>query len=210
MHRGKAYHDYMLASTRDLRVRQGFQRLACRFTPSGGTILDFGAGTGIDAKTYAALGFKVQVHEPCKENRGFLVQHCRDELAGGAIVLTDLSATGAVQLIAANFAVLNLVADHEALFETFDRLLAPNGRVLASLLNPFYVGDARYRWWRQNLGGLLRRGRYAVEGEDGPIYRFAPNIVARAARPAFQRMALAPGGLRLAMSPYMFLLLQKT
>lgn len=209
MHRGKTYHEFMLASPRDVTVRSRFQRLVYQYAPPGGTILDFGAGTGIDAKAYAEKAFRVLVHEPCGENRAELLKHCGGELASGDIDFMDVTAERDVHVIAANFAVLNLVSDHKALFELFYRLLTNDGVVVANLLNPFYSGDARFRWWRENMVALLHNGSYAVEGTDGPIYRFTPAAISRAAQPAFRRIALHPSGPGLAVSQYMFMVFQK-
>jgi SAM-dependent methyltransferase len=210
MHTGWAYHNFMLASTRDLKVRKRFQRLARSLAPLGGTILDFGAGTGIDAKSYAEIGYKVLVYEPTEENRACVAGYCRDEIAGGRIVISDLATNDTAQLITADFAVLNLVADPRTLFSAFARVLAPDGRVLVSLLNPFFVGDARYPWWRENLRGLLKRGTYVVNGKNGPVYRFTPRFVARSAQPAFHQIGIRPCGPALAASRYMFMAFQKT
>lgn len=208
-HCGKAYHEFMLASPRDRKVRERFQHLALQVMPPQGTVLDFGAGTGIDAKSYAAKGFKVLVHEPSEANRACLGEYCRQEIADGKIVTTDMSAAESVQMIVANFAVLNLIADHRALFAKFARLLVPRGFVLVSLLNPYFLGDVRYAWWRSNLRRLIANGAYTVKGEFYPIYRFAPSVVAGAARPDFSVLRRVPAGLGLATSLYVFVLFQK-
>lgn len=64
VHTGEQYHKFMLASPRDRLVRDRFQKLALDLLPAGAAVLDFGAGTGIDAKTYAANGHRTFVHEP--------------------------------------------------------------------------------------------------------------------------------------------------
>jgi ubiquinone/menaquinone biosynthesis C-methylase UbiE len=207
MHRGSVYHDLMLASARDLKVRERFQRLVCRLAPPGGTILDFGAGTGIDAKVYADRKFRVIVHEPDQENRAYLAKHCKAEFETGDI--TDLAPDGAADVIAADFAVLNLIADHKAQFARFSQFLGSTGHVVISLLNPFFLGDARYAWWRTSLSPLLRNGSYAVDGDDGPIYRFTPSAVVRAALPKFTQVELHPSRSGLAMSRYMFMVFRK-
>jgi SAM-dependent methyltransferase len=209
MHQGRAYHDFMLASPRDVKVRDRFQRLVYQFTPYKGTILDFGAGTGIDAKAYAESGFRVLVHEPSVENRAYLAEYCRDELKNGEVAATDLMGDEIVHMIVANFAVLNLVADHKALFAKFGRLLAPNGYVVINMLNPFFAGDARYTWWRKNLGSLLRNGGYVIRGDAGPIYRFSPAAVARSAQPGFHLETVYPNWPRLAVTQYMFIVFRK-
>lgn len=200
----------MLASPRDVKVRRDFRRFVLRFAPRKGTILDFGAGTGIDAKIYAEGGLRVLVYEPCEENRLYLSEHCSEELARGSIAVTDLTPNEGVDAIAANFAVLNLIANPRPVFATFARLIGPEGHIILSLLNPYFLGDARYRWWRTNLGALLCRGSYSVEGEGGAIYRFTQSFMVRTAQPAFRLIALHPRGLELASHPYMFMAFQKT
>lgn len=209
MHCGKAYHDFMLASARDLKVRRRFQKLVKEFSTPRGTIFDFGAGTGIDARAYAQQGFRVLAYEPGNENRSYLAQYCREEIASGAVALSDLSDCRTVELIAANFAVLNLVQDRAALFASFDRILARKGYVVVNFLNPFFAGDARYAWWRAQLPSLIRHRSYVVEGENGAVYRFTPSDLAQAARPAFWVPLLRPRAIGLAVSRYLFMVLQK-
>jgi hypothetical protein len=50
-------------------------------------------------------------------------------------------------------------------------MLAPRGRLLVSILNPWFVGDARYGWWWRGLPSLLRSGGYSVPGAQAPIQR---------------------------------------
>ena len=209
MHSGKAYHEFMLTSARDLRVRTRFQREVLGLLPPRAAVLDFGAGTGIDAKVYAAAGHRVFVCEPSETMRAYLACYCRDEMEQGRIMQTDLVTTAPVNLVAANFAVLNLIADQEKLFGQFARLLAPGGFVLASLLNPFFLGDAKYSWWRANLGVLLKTGTYFVAGESGNIHRFAPGVFARAVQPGFRVVRVVPRGAELAIRRYVFMLFQK-
>lgn len=208
-HCGKVYHEFMLGSPRDRKVRERFQRLVLQMMPPHGTILDFGAGTGIDAARYAAEGFKVLVHEPSEANLAYLKEHCGQQIARGSIAIADLSDTPNVEMVAANFAVLNLIGDHRELFAKFAGLLAPRGRVLASLLNPFFLGDARYAWWRSNLRVLMATGAYAIDGELDRIYRFAPSVVSRAAGPDFRVLRSFPAWPRTGISRYVFMLFQK-
>jgi SAM-dependent methyltransferase len=209
MHSGEAYHEFMLASARDLKVRARFQREVLGLLPPRAAVLDFGAGTGIDAKIYAVAGHRVFVYEPSETMRAYLERYCRDEMEQGRIIPADLVTTVPVNLVAANFAVMNLIADHEKLFAQFARLLAPGGFVLASLLNPFFLGDAKYSWWRANLGVLWKTGTYFVAGESGNIHRFAPGVVVRAAQPDFRVVRVIPRGAGLAIRRYMFMLFQK-
>jgi ubiquinone/menaquinone biosynthesis C-methylase UbiE len=199
----------MLASPRDRAVRHRFQTMALDLLPAGADVLDFGAGTGIDAMAYAASGHRTFVHEPSQAMREYLVHCCRDEIARGTIMPTASPLACKVQAVTANFAVLNHFADHTALFEELSRVVQQGGFVLASMLNPCYLGDARYGWWRANIMNLVRNGHYAIDSESR-IHRFAPRVVARAAAPHFRLERVTPRGFGLAVHLYMFLLFRRT
>jgi hypothetical protein len=77
------------------------------------------------------------------------------------------------------------------------------------MLNPCYLGDARYGWWRANIMNLVRNGHYAIDSESR-IHRFAPRVVARAAAPHFRLERVTPRGFGLAVHLYMFLLFRRT
>ena len=208
VHTGEQYHTFMLASQRDRLVRDRFQKLALNLLPAGADVLDFGAGTGIDAKVYAANGHRTFVHEPSAAMYEYLMQYCRDEITRKTIVTVTSPLTCKVQAVTANFAVLNHFADHTLLFEELSRVVDQGGFVLANMLNPYYLGDARYGWWRANVMNLVRRGRYAITSESR-IHRFAPRVVARAAATYFRLERLIPRGFGWATDPYMFLLFRR-
>ncbi|MGO4699921.1 methyltransferase domain-containing protein [Dyella sp. 2RAB6] len=208
VHTGAQYHRIFMSSKRDVAVRDRFQRMALGLLGNGDEILDFGAGTGIDAKAYAARGHRTFVYEPADSMREYLEIHCRDEIAGGRVIALEARLGCKVQAVTANFAVLNHFADHVALFEQLAGVVGEGGFVLASMLNPYYLGDARYGWWRRNLLALVRHGRYTFDTASG-VHRFAPGVVARAAAPHFRLERMAPRGLGMVASLYMFLLFRR-
>ncbi|HEV7778533.1 MAG TPA: methyltransferase domain-containing protein [Luteibacter sp.] len=208
MHMGEQYHKVIQTSPRDRVVRDRFLKLALDLLPEGAHVLDFGAGTGIDAKVYAGNGHQTFVYDPSEAMCAYLAHYCSDEIARKTIVTVATPLTCKVQAVTANFAVLNHFADHTSLFEELSRVVQQGGFVLASMLNPYYLGDARYGWWRANLLNLMRRGHYAIASESR-IHRFAPRVVARAAAPYFQLERLMPRGLGMATDLYMFLLLRR-
>lgn len=208
MHTGAQYHQFIQASQRDRVVRDRFQQIALNLFVKGAGVLDFGAGTGIDAKTYAAHGHQTFVYEPSEAMRAYLEHHCRDEIARKTIVTLASPLHCKVQAVTANFAVLNHFEDHALLFEELSSVVEQGGFVLASMLNPYYLGDVRYGWWRKNLVNLVRRGRYAIPSESR-IHRFLPRVVARAAAPYFRLERLTPRGFGLATELYMFLLFRR-
>lgn len=208
MHTGEQYDTFMQASPLVRMVRERFLALALAHLPQGADVLDFGAGTGIDAKIYAAKGHPTFVYEPSAEMRDYLLKSCRDEIAEKTMTTVGLPLTCKVHAVTANFAVLNHFADHTTLFDDLSRVVERGGFVLASLLNPYYLGDARYRWWRANLVNLLRRGQYPIPSES-KIHRFAPRVLARTAAPHFRLERRVPAGLGWATHPYMFLLFRR-
>jgi 2-polyprenyl-3-methyl-5-hydroxy-6-metoxy-1,4-benzoquinol methylase len=208
MHTGEQYHAVIQTSPRDRQVRERFQAIALDLLPQGADVLDFGAGTGIDAKVFAAHGHRTFVYEPSDAMKGYLAQHCQDEIARDAVTTVSLPLTCKVHGVTANFAVLNHIPEQVALFEDLAAVVQPGGFVLASMLNPFYLGDARYSWWRANLLNLIRDGSYGVASESR-IHRFTPGAVERAAAPHFQLERLQPRGLGLATRLYMFLLFRR-
>lgn len=208
MHTGEQYHTFILASQRDRMVRDRFQKMALNLLPDGAHVLDFGAGTGIDAKAYAAHGHQTFVYEPSEAMRDYLANYCHDDITRETIITVDSSLTCKVHAVTANFAVLNHIADHTSLFEELSRVVQQGGFVLASMLNPYYLGDARYGWWRKNLINLVRNGNYAIPSESR-IHRFLPRVVARAAEPHFRLERLTPRGVGLVTDLYMFLLFRR-
>jgi SAM-dependent methyltransferase len=208
MHTGEQYHDFIQAFPRDKLARDRFQKMALDLLPDGADVLDFGAGTGIDAKAFAGRGHRTYVYEPSEAMCEYLARYCRDEIAGESIITVTLPIPCKVHAVTANFAVLNHIEDQASLFEDLSRVVHSGGFVLANLLNPYYLGDARYSWWRSNVMNLVRKGHYPISSESG-IHRFAPRFVARAAEPHFRMERLVPGGLGLATHPYMSLLFRR-
>lgn len=208
MHTGEQYHNLILTSQRDQLVRDKFQKMALDLLPAGADVLDFGAGTGIDAKLFATKGHRTFVYEPSEAMSNYLAHYCRDEIDRKSIITVPSPLACNVRAVTANFAVLNHFASHTLLFEELSHVVQQGGFVLASMLNPYYLGDARYSWWRANLVNLIRNGHYAIESESR-IHRFTPRAVARAAAPHFQLERLTPRGLGLATQLYMFLLFRR-
>lgn len=208
VHTGAQYHAFMLASRQDREVRERFQNIALDLLPAGADVLDFGAGTGIDARVYAAHGHPTFVHEPSQAMQDCLLGHCRDEIACKTVVPVARPLTHKVHAVTANFAVLNHIVDQQPLFEECAHVIDRGGFFLASMLSPWYLGDARHRWWWANIANLVRSGSYPSPGESR-IHRFAPGAVARAAAPHFRLERLVPRGFGLATSLYMFLLFRR-
>jgi SAM-dependent methyltransferase len=179
---GAEYVKQITALESDRRARAAFQNLVLKVAPPGGALFDFGSGTGMDARFYAEHGLTVAAYDIDPEMCEFFAAHCRDLIDSGRVSLDrggyrDFLArrsAGDIQdidLVTSNFAPLNLIADVRELFAKFHALTRPGGRVLASVLNPYFLGDLKYGWWWRNSLRLWREGHYSVPGAQAAIVR---------------------------------------
>jgi SAM-dependent methyltransferase len=181
-HTGEEYFKYITSLESDRRARAAFQDLVLKTAPPGGALFDFGAGPGIDARFFAERGFTVEAYDVDPRMREFFAEYCRDLLEAGRVALQCGSyadflarevapAARHADLVISNFAPLNLVDDLAVVFAKFHALTAPNGRVLASVLNPFHWADMKYRWWWRKLPEIRRKGHYFMPGPQAPHMR---------------------------------------
>jgi SAM-dependent methyltransferase len=178
---GADYVEAITALDSDRRARAGFQDLVLHIASPGAVLFDFGAGPGIDARFYAERGYTVQAYDVDPQMCEYFSVHCRDFIQAGTIALysgtyRDFLARKTlneqrVTLVTSNFAPLNLIDDLQALFAKFHALTGPGGKVLASVLSPYYIGDMKYGWWWRNSRRLWRDGHYSVQGVQAPIVR---------------------------------------
>ena len=85
-HAGAEYVRAIQQHESDRRAREAFQSLALSHVPPGGTIFDFGAGAGIDARFFAERGLLVRVYDNDFRMRRYLTQTCRDLIDAGRVV----------------------------------------------------------------------------------------------------------------------------
>jgi SAM-dependent methyltransferase len=179
---GAEYVAQITALESDRRARSAFRDLVQKIAPPGGALFDFGAGTGMDARYYAERGFSVAAYDVDPQMREFFAAHCRDLIDAGRVTLESggyreflarqsVAGGRGADLVTSNFAPLNLINDLPELFAKFHALTTPNGRVLASVLSPYFLGDLKYRWWWRNLPRLVRDGRFSVPGSQALIVR---------------------------------------
>jgi SAM-dependent methyltransferase len=223
---GAEYVRQISAQESDRRTRSAFRDLVLGIAPPGARLFDFGAGPGIDARFFAELGFTIDAYDVDPRMREFFADHCRDLIDAGRVTLdggtyreflTRRTANGGrrADAIISNFAPLNLVDDLRELFGKFEALTGPKGKVLASVLNPYYIGDMRSRlWWRD--------GELFLPGPQAPYHRRLLRKFRTASAPQFRlSRVFSPDGidrrrdsrlgwLRIARSRYMFLLFEKT
>lgn len=241
MHRivtGAEYVTRITALESDREARTAFQQLALALAPPGTALLDFGSGPGLDARFYAEHDRTVAAYDVDPAMCEFFAAHCHDLIAAGRITLqrgdyqhflAGDAPSRAVDLVTTNFAPLNLIDDLHELFAKFHALVAPNGRVLASVLSPYFIGDLKYGWWWRNVLRMWRDGHFSVQGAQARIFRRGPGEFAAQSAPYFALTQIFPGPafhkraahrfdrntavgntwLRLTACRYMFLLFEK-
>jgi len=239
---GAEYVRLINTNDSDRRARTAFRDLVLDIAPPGGALFDFGAGPGTDARFFAERGFTVDAYDVDPRMREFFVQHCRDLVDSGRVTLDcgtyqefvtrrERDTVHRVDLVISNFAPLNIVDNLSELFEKFHALTVPEGRVLASVLSPCFIGDMRFRSWWRAAPRLWRDGQLFLPGPQAPYYRRLLRHFRAVSAPHFRLSrvfgGLPPSGgghsidvdlereggfawLRLARCRYMFLLFEKT
>ncbi len=190
---GARYVEQITALESDRLARAAFRDLVLSIASPGATVFDFGSGTGMDARFYAERGLIVTAYDVDPHMCEFFGEYCRDLIEAGRITLQqgsyhDFLASrklAGVDLVTSNFAPLNLVGNLQELFAKFHALTRPGGRVLASVLSPYFVGDLKYGWWWRNAPRLWRTGHFSVPGAQAPIVRRARSDFARQSAPHF-------------------------
>jgi SAM-dependent methyltransferase len=225
---GDEYIAAIQARSSDRRVRLAFQDLVLHLSRPGSCIFDFGAGPGIDAKLYAERGRQVIAYEVDSQMCEAFNRHCGPEIAAGQVVLyqadyrdflarqtPEIRQRQAIGLVTANFAPLNLIEDLHALFAALHALTAPGALLLASVLNPGYLGDLQYRWWWAHRWEYWRAGHFCIQGAHGHIFRRSCRDLASLAKPYFMLQSLrGPPVIRgsrgpLALARYLFVLFSR-
>lgn len=179
---GEQYVAQITASKADQLARAKFLRLVLKIAPPGGMLFDFGAGPGIDVRFLAERGFRIDAYDIDPRMCDFFADYCRDVIQSGQVTLhrgdygefiagTTARGRTRADLIISNFAPLNLVDDVRELFRAFHELTNSRGKILVSVLNPYFLGDMRFRWWWRNAPPLWRNGEFLMPGPQAPHIR---------------------------------------
>jgi SAM-dependent methyltransferase len=198
------YVEQMAALESDRRTRAAFQTLAVSLAPAGGHIFDFGAGPGIDAIFFAQHGFSVAAYEIDPSMCAYFACNCKEFMTTGQISLdgrdyrtflseTPVSARSMADVVVSNFAPLSLVSELRELFRKFSALTGKSAKVLASVLNPYFIGDMRYPWWWRRVARLRRVGHYVLPSPQGPLTRRRLAVIAAECQPHFELVRVFPG-----------------
>jgi len=194
---GEEYVKAITSLESDRRARAAFQELVLRKVAPGNTLFDFGAGAGIDALFFAERGYTVDAYDVDPRMREYFARHCRELIDAGRVTLdcrryADFVSSrthGAGMRAAAvisNFAPLNLVDDLPALFARFHDLTTANGKVLASVLSPYFLREMKGRSWWRHAAHIRRNGYIFLPGPQAPHYRRSLRNFAELSAPYFE------------------------
>ena len=229
---GAEYVDQINAQESDRRTRSAFRDLVRGIAPPRAKLFDFGAGPGIDARFFAEHGFTIDAYDVDPRMREFFSDHCRELIDAGRVTLeggayrefltrTSTDDSGRADLVISNFAPLNLVDDLPELFGKFNTLTGPKGRIFASVLSPWFIGDMRSRMWWRDAPRLWREGQVFLPGPQAPYYRRLLRHFRTASAPHFRLSRVLPSNgmdrprhgrlawLHTAGCRYLFLLFEK-
>lgn len=179
---GAQYVKQMASQKSDLSTRAAFRDRVLSIAPPGATLFDFGAGPGVDARFFAERGFTVHAYDVDPRMREFFNEHCRDLMDSGGVALDGSTykdflihqpaeSQRRADVVISDFAPLNLVDDLRELFRKFHTLTTAKGKVLASVLSPWFIGDLRGRLWWRGAPRLWRDGELFLPGPQAPHYR---------------------------------------
>lgn len=189
-------YDRQLDTPQSWEIRRHTWAVVEAMMPQRGQILDFGAGTGLDAEHFANLGHRVTAYDTSDGMIDVLRRRCAAHLAADRVApLTGslprarpaLVARGPYDIVLCNFAVFSLLPRLDATFKLFGEVVRSGGAVVACMQNPWWPGEVRRRhFWRALvLTAFTGVIRYSYDG-SGQSFRHTAGQVRRAARPEFR------------------------
>jgi SAM-dependent methyltransferase len=184
-------------------IRSAFQQLVLETVPPESILLDFGCGTGTDARFYARRGHRVLAYDSSPGMMARLIAGSADAIESGGILphcgdyasfLAWATGQPCPQAIVSDYAVINHFRDISTLFADFAHRLAPGGWVIISVLKPFYWRELWSPvWWKLYLCSV--RTGFVQHPENRPaVYRHHIRRIVRAAQPDFLCVGKASAG----------------
>jgi SAM-dependent methyltransferase len=184
-------YDAEIDTAHNRAVRECFWRCAESVLLPSSRILDFGAGTGIDAGHFAALGHFVAAYDNSEGMLGVLRQRCAEQMKQGSVAAVGgsideasavLNRLAPFDAMLSNFAVFSTIDDLEPVFAFFSRLLRKGGLVLVLIQNPWDSAQLGTRAFWKSLLASPFTGSLKYDSEElGRVCHHTPGQILRAA-----------------------------
>ena len=184
-------YDAQIDTAHNRAVRECFWKCAESVLPVPSHILDFGAGTGIDAEHFAELGHFVTAYDTSRGMLAVLRKRCDKHIERGSVVAVTgtLDETSAVlakfapfDAVLSNFAVFSTIDDLAPVLVLFARLLRRGGLVLIVIQNPWDSAHlASWSFWRSLLASRFTGSLPYESSELGFVRHRTPGQIVRAA-----------------------------
>jgi ubiquinone/menaquinone biosynthesis C-methylase UbiE len=174
-------------------IRQHFYQEIMRCAPPSATLLDLGAGTGIDAIYLVHKGYRVHGIDLASAMIQHLQELVSDKFTAQHLSMTNLedSKVQPIDLVYSNFGAINCVSDLSSIFRGIQQVLRPNGKVVVMTLPPFSPWAIIQALFSPKM--LRRLGGYhssqataQTAGVLYPTFYYSPHTIAKAAGSHFR------------------------
>jgi tetratricopeptide (TPR) repeat protein len=158
-----------------------------------GPVLDAGAGSGEGARTLREAGREVIAVELDRAAAHFLREYVPGLQVVEADLCLDVPVSGMAAAVVAD--TLGHVADPEAFLRNLRSCLAPEGTLIVAeplaQLAQRLVAPARRAWTKQELGAMLTRSGFVVDGWLSSSGTFVACVARRVEDPMFEALKQA-------------------
>ncbi len=188
-------YDALLETPANRLVRECFWRNVEQAVGTRARMLDFGAGSGLDAAHFAGLGHEVVAYDLSDGMIAALRRRCAAELEAGSVVALagpleavgeSLAERAPFDAAVSNFAVFSTVDPLAPVFRLLGRLVRPGGSLILTVQNPWYPASIRRSaFWRAVLAAPFTGGLRYRSAELHHVRHHTVGRLRRAARPEF-------------------------
>jgi SAM-dependent methyltransferase len=196
--RKAASYDAEMDSKSTHEVRRQVRELVDRYSRNGGAVLDFGCGTGGDVAGFLEQGRRVLAYDSSSEMLACLrrryseaVREDRVRAIGGELagLYAGLSHFDPINVLVANFGVINHLPRLEAFADLVSQRLTALQVIILGVHNPLYLPDMGSRWWWRGLWAGRGEGVILCEGTAVRTRRYFLRTLIRTLSPVFQLRA---------------------
>jgi ubiquinone/menaquinone biosynthesis C-methylase UbiE len=137
-HIADKYNDIQINTSLHMKIREQVADLF-KSIVKGGSVLDFGGGTGMDLPWLCEAGYQVFFYEPSQEMKKNAINAIEKYNLNQHVNIIDSVTDGKLKnnigSVLANFAVLNSIQNISSTFEYFSKILEPKGTIFILVID---------------------------------------------------------------------------